>query len=227
MSKTIIIVDEGNQSEWLSALFESAGYRVQTFANSDAFLAAPLPDSPDCLLLDMGAPGASGLDLLRILTRRGDAPSVLVIGGDGDVSLAVEAMKLGAVDFLERPCRPATLLEAIGRACALEEQRRHSAEAERRATARLEALSTRLRQVLRGIAMGKPNKIIAYELGLSIRTVESYRAQLLVKLGVRTTAEAIRIALAAGVEPCSARSWPLTYLSSQPRPSSEMARWLA
>jgi two-component system response regulator FixJ len=212
MSKTIAIVDEGNRSERLSttALVESAGYRVQSFVSGDAFLAARLPNAPDCVVLDIRMTGASSLDLLRVLARRDDAPSVLVTTGNGDVPFAVEAMKLGAVDFLEKPCRPARLLKAIGLACALREQMRVSADAQRQAQARLEPLSGRLRQVLRGLIMGRPNKIMAYELGLSIRTVEAYRAQLLAKLGVRSTAEAIRIALAAGVDPYDAGSWPTT-----------------
>jgi two-component system, LuxR family, response regulator FixJ len=210
MSKTIAIVGGGNRSERLSitGLLELAGYRVQSFASGDAFLAAQLPKSPDCVVLDVRMPGASGLDLLRVLARQGDAPSVLVTGGNGDVSLAVEAMKLGAVDFLEMPCRPARLLRAIGLACALRKQMRISAEARRQAGAQLQPLSGQLRQVLCGILMGRSNKAMAFELGLSIRTVESYRAKLLAKLGVRTTAEVIRIALAAGIDPYDAGSWP-------------------
>ena len=108
-------------------------------------------------------------------------------------------MKLGAVDFLEKPLEPTALMAAIDHACALRTQPPGSQAPRREAVARVESLSARQRQVLRGIVNGQPNKIIAYEMGLSIRTVEAYRAQMLIKLGARSTAEAVRIALAAGL----------------------------
>jgi len=202
MTRTIAIVDQDRQSGGPSIflLVASAGYHVHSFADGKAFLAAELPQPADCVLLDMPLPGADGLDLLRALARRQDPPAIVVTSDSGDVALAVEAMKLGATDFLEKPCRPAVLLGAIDQACARREQLLLAAGAQRQAAARLAALSTRMRQVLRSVALGRANKVIAYELGLSVRTVEAYRAQMFAKLGVRTTAEAIRIAFAAGVE---------------------------
>lgn len=201
MTRTIAIVAEhGTTDLSLFRLVASAGYLVFNFADSQNFLAAELPRPADCVLLDIRSPGAKRLDLLRALAIFRDPPSVLVIAEDGDVALAVEAMKLGAADVLERPCPPEKLLEAIEHACALRERSLHAAEARRSAAARVTSLPLRLRQVLRGIVMGRANKAIAHELALSIRTVEAYRAQLFVRLGVRSTAEAVGIALAAGLD---------------------------
>jgi two-component system response regulator FixJ len=224
MTKAIAIVDDDDgERRSTASLLESAGYCVQAFASAAAFLAARLPKSPDCVVVDMRMPGASGLELLRAVMRRDDRPCVLVTSGDVDVSLAVEAMKLGAADFLERPYPPTALLEAIDRACALRDQKRLSAAVERQAAARLALLSERQRQILRGVVGGQPNKIIAYELGLSIRTVESYRAKLIAKLEVRSTAEAIRIAMAAGLDGDGAGFRPLAQLAC---PASRSAGWL-
>ena len=201
MTRTIAIVDEHRPADLSTfRLMASAGYLVFNFANPHAFLGTELPQPADCVLLDIPMPGAGRLDLLRALAILQDPPSVLVIADGGDVALAVEAMKLGAVDVLERPCPPEKLIEAIEHACMLRERLVRAAAARQRAVARVTSLPLRLRQVLRGVAMGRANKLIAYELALSTRTVEAYRAQLFVKLGVRTTADAIKIAVAAGLD---------------------------
>jgi two-component system response regulator FixJ len=210
MTRAIAIVGEGRASADLSTfrLVASAGYLVFNFANAAAFLATDLPQPADCLILDIRMPGAGRLDLLRALAIVQDPPSVLVIADRGEVALAVEAMKLGAVDVLERPCPPEKLIEAIAHACTQREQSLRDAEARRRAVTRVTSLPRRLRQVLHGIAMGRGNKLIAYELALSIRTVEAYRAQLFVRLGVRSTAEAVRLAVAAGIDRLAADARP-------------------
>ncbi|HYI47786.1 MAG TPA: response regulator [Allosphingosinicella sp.] len=201
ISRTVAIVDDDDAVRHsASLLIERAGHRVLTFASGDAFLAARLPDHLDCVILDMQMPGRSGLDVLSVLAGRDNAPSVLVLTGHGDITLAVEAMRLGAADFLEKPCVPAALLAAIDSASELRAHSWISDEANRETAARLGSLSERQRQVLRGILKGQPNKVIAWELGLSVRTVESYRAQLLIKLGARSTADAVRIALAGGLD---------------------------
>lgn len=191
----IAVVDDDDGAR-LSAqwLLEGEGHRVLPFADGEGFLASPLLGRVGCVLLDMRMPGLGGLDVLRALAGREDGPSALVMTGHGDVAMAVEAMKLGALDFIEKPYQPAGLLQAIARASACQARR----GARRAAAARVEGLSPRQRAVLSGIAAGRPNKIIAYQLGLSVRTVEAYRAQLFERLGVRSTAEAVRVALAAG-----------------------------
>jgi two-component system response regulator FixJ len=197
--KVIAIVDDDDMvRRSTAALLERAGYSVRAFESGDAFLAAQLSGESDCVLLDMRMPGTDGLDVLKALGAREAMPQVLVLTAHGAVAEAVEAMKLGAADFLEKPYPAEALLGAIGR--ALESRTTgKAATADASAVAKVGLLSQRQKQVLGGILKGQPNKIIAYELGLSIRTVEAYRAQLLEKLGVRGTAEAVRLAIAAGM----------------------------
>ena len=186
-------------------LLERAGYRVLPYVSGDAFLAAEMPDRLDVALLDMHMPGRNGLEVLRVLAARDDAPAVLVLTGHGDIAMAVEAMKLKAADFLQKPYPPLALLEVLEDALAARELLRAARTPNCRARALVEALPPRQRQVLTGIVRGLANKTIAWELGLSVRTVEDYRAQLLERLGVRCTAEAIRIGLDAGINSSGAK----------------------
>jgi two-component system, LuxR family, response regulator FixJ len=191
----IAIVDDDDGAR-LSAqwLLEGEGYRVLPFADGEGFLASPLLKRVSCVLLDIRMPGMSGLDVLRALAERDDGPAAIMLTGHAGIPVAVAAMKLKAADFLEKPPKPADLLAAVAKATASRAARGRCSAAR----ALIDALPARQRQVLAGIASGNPNKIIAWEMGLSVRTVESYRAQLLGRLGVRSTAEAVRIALAAG-----------------------------
>jgi two-component system, LuxR family, response regulator FixJ len=195
----VAVVDDDDgarlSAEWL---LESEGYRVVPFADGEAFLESRLLPLVACVLLDMRMPGLTGLDVLRALAGRQDAPAVLVLTGHADIAMVVDAMRLQATDFIEKPYRPEVLLQAVESASALGVRSRATRARSREARALIDGLPERQRQVLAGIARGNPNKIIAWQLGLSVRTVESYRAQLLEKLGVRSTAEAVRIALAAG-----------------------------
>jgi two-component system response regulator FixJ len=198
-SKTVTIVDADDAiGAFTTALLERAGYRVKVFRSCEAFLAAEPTSDSGCVLLDMRTPDEAGLGLLRTLRSRETMPPVVLLSAEGDIREAVEAMKLGAADCLARPCLPTSLLEAIGHAVNSGPKKK-AAAMDRDAEAKIAALSQRQLQVLKGILKGKPNKIIAYELGLSMRTVEAYRAELLKKLGVRGTAEAVRLALAAGI----------------------------
>jgi two-component system response regulator FixJ len=201
----IAIVDDDDAVRVSTArLLQTAGHRVHSFASGDEFLAAGLPDGLNCVLLDMRMPGLSGLDVLRAIGDQDNPPAVLMLTGHGDIPLAVEAMKLGAIDFIEKPYVPGKLLSAIESASELYAQAQEVHAGSREAEKLVESLSERQRQVLEGIVRGRPNKIIAYELSLSIRTVEAYRAQMLDKLGVRSTAEAVRIAISAGMAAHSA-----------------------
>jgi two-component system response regulator FixJ len=203
----IAVVDDDKAARLSTAWFlEGEGYRVQTFASGDAYLAAPLAERPDCTLLDMRMPGRSGLEILRVLAARCDAAPVLMLTGHGDVAMAVAAMKLNAADFILKPYVPTALVDSIERALKRGEQARAALAVDRNARAVVEGLSERQRQVLAGIVRGDPNKVIAWELGLSVRTIEAYRAQLFVKLGVRSTAEAVRMALAGGLEDVARRA---------------------
>jgi two-component system response regulator FixJ len=196
----IAIVDDDDAVRLSTAgLLMGAGHKVESFTGGSEFLASDLPGDVDCILLDMRMPGLDGLAVMRALSERDIRLPILVLTGHGDVPMAVEAMRLGAVDFLEKPYPLPALLKAIVRACDTPPADARARALDRQAQARVAALSDRQRDILRGLLKGKPNKIIAWELGLSIRTVETYRAQMLEKLGVRGTAEAVRLAIAAGL----------------------------
>ena len=193
-----VVEDEEALNRTMTALLEHTGHRVRSFASGEAMLDdSDFLSQCDCVLLDINLPGMSGLDVLTLLQDHDDAPAVVVLTGAGDVPTAVEAMRLGALDFIEKPYRPTALLEAVEKAVGQTERRRAASAAGREATARLRQLSHRQRQVLAGIVDGLSSKVIADRLKLSVRTVEAYRAQLLAKLGARTTTDAVRVALAA------------------------------
>jgi two-component system response regulator FixJ len=199
-SRTIAIIDDDDAVRHSTAgLLRRAGHRVEAYTDGAEFLASDLPEDLACILLDMRMPGVDGLAVMRALVQRGVSSPILVLTGHGDIPMAVEAMRLGAVDFLEKPYPAQDLLQAIGRVLMAGPGTK-GGTADPEAVAKIARLSQRQQQVLKGILRGQPNKIIAYELGLSIRTVEAYRAQLMEKLGVRGTAEAVRMALAAGLD---------------------------
>ena len=193
----IVDDDEAVRSSTAS-LLTRAGFAVKVFENGDDFLSTELFEPVTCILLDMRMPGSNGLAVMRALDARGESPAVIVITGHGEVSLAVEAMKLGAYDFLEKPYEAEALLARI------EDARKSRANAhvgggvKAKAAALVADLSGRQREVLQGVVRGLQNKVIAFELALSVRTVEAYRAQLLHRLGCRGTADAVRLAIAAG-----------------------------
>ncbi len=181
------------------ALLRKSGVEAVTFASGDLFLADARLDRFSCILLDVRMPGQDGLAILRELRKRTEPPPVIMITGHGDIAVAVGAMRLGAVDFMEKPYEPSHLLRAIQGAFASRAQSQDFHNHHRATVALVAKLSKRQRQVLKGVLRGEPNKIIAFGMGLSIRTVEAYRAQLLEKLGVRSTAEAVRIAIGSGL----------------------------
>ena len=194
-----VVDDDEPVRQSTAALLKKSGIAVEQFASGDAFLATSSPDRFSCILLDLRMPGSDGLSVLRQLGQGISSPPVLVITGHGEVEAAVEAMKLGAHDFLEKPYAPHDLLKAIDAATAKGRETLEAQAIREKASALVASLTERQIQVLHGIVKGNMNKIIAHELGLSVRTVEAYRSELLDKLGVRGTAEAVRVALAAGM----------------------------
>jgi two-component system response regulator FixJ len=199
-SYLVAIVDDDDAVRQSTAgLLRRAGHRVESYTGGAEFLASDIPPSLGCIILDMRMPGMDGLAVMRVLRDRGVTAPVLVLTGHGDVPLAVEAMRLGALDFLEKPYPPAALLDAISHAGAAPLSGPGGLPVNKQAEAKVARLTERQRAVLLGILKGQPNKIIAWELGLSIRTVEAYRSQMLAKLGVRGTAEAVRLAISAGM----------------------------
>lgn len=177
---------------------KTSGFDVRAFPSGDAFL-KERPDDPGCVLLDVRMPGADGPAVQRTLRERGLAWPVLVMTGHGDTATAVAAMKNGAVDFLEKPFSRDHLLAALADAFARLEHLRHEGAEARDARVLVNALTPRERDVLDGLARGRPNKTIGHELGISPRTVEIHRAHLMAKLDAASLSDALRIAFAAGL----------------------------
>ncbi|MBI2262740.1 MAG: response regulator [Caulobacterales bacterium] len=193
-----VIDDDDGLRRALAFLLDVNGVPARFYDSANAFLESSAIE-PGCILTDVRMPGLSGLELVRELKDRGvDAP-VIVMTGHGDIALAVEAMKAGAVDFIEKPFSDDVLLAAIRGALERVGAEGVSGAARQAAEGRLAELSPRERDVLAGVIQGKLNKQIAYDLEISPRTVEIYRANLMSKTGARNIAELMRIALAAGL----------------------------
>ena len=192
-----VIDDDARLREALAFLLEVNGIKARFYETGNAFLDA-LPVEEGCLLTDVRMPGITGLELVRELKRRSIDLPVIVMTGHGDISLAVEAMKAGVSDFIEKPFNDEVLISALHAACERRKDKTGPAAARQAAELRLASLSPREREVLTGVVEGKLNKIIAFELDISPRTVEIYRANLMSKTGARNISELMRIALAAG-----------------------------
>ncbi|CAN7520243.1 response regulator transcription factor [Pararhizobium sp. LjRoot235] len=190
---TVIIVDDDAAvREALSELILSAGFQPVSFASTQEVLHAGVLDSPGCLILDVRMPGASGLHLQHHLARSGNLKPIIFLTGHGDIPMTVEAMKAGAVDFLTKPVRDQTLLDAVIAGIALDATRRASAVVVRRNIERLETLTHREREILREVARGRLNKQIAFDLGISEVTVKLHRANVMRKMEAGSIGELIR-----------------------------------
>lgn len=199
-SRLIHLVDDDEAiRRSASFMLRTSGYLVKTYVSGVEFLANASEAAPGCILLDVRMPGMDGLQVQQALKEQHILFPVVVMTGHGDVSVAVQAMKAGAVDFIEKPVERAVLLGAMEQAFDRIEQagKRHARAEE--ANARLAALTSREMEVLQGLVRGHPNKTIAYDLGISPRTVEIHRANLMTKLEVASLSEALRIAFAAGL----------------------------
>jgi two-component system response regulator FixJ len=199
--KTVIHVidDDAAMRDSLAFLLDVNGFKPQVYESADAFLGAAGRAALNCVISDIRMPGLNGIELVRKLKGEGSSCPVILITGHGDVALAVEAMKAGAVDFIEKPFDDAALLGAIRSALDALPDNRTGSSAKNEAEARLAELSPRERDVLQGLVAGKINKVIAHDLSISPRTVEVYRANLMAKTGARSMSELMRIALAAGL----------------------------
>lgn len=201
VDKTVvhIIDDDAAIRDSLAFLLDVNGFQPEVFESSAAFLGNVASNTPACIVSDIRMPGMNGIELVRKLKSDGIACPVILITGHGDVALAVEAMKAGAVDFIEKPFDDAVLLGAIQSALQAGTAIQGDSSAKTEAQARLAELSPRERDVLQGLVAGKINKVIAHDLSISPRTVEVYRANLMAKTGARSVSELMRIALAAGL----------------------------
>ncbi len=194
-----VIDDDEALRDSLAFLLRTADIEVRTYASAVAFLDA-VPDArASCVITDVRMPGMSGIDLLRRLQELKIGMPVIVITGHGDVPLAVEAMKIGALDFLEKPFDDDVLLTSVRSALSRQDgkTKRHTERAE--IESKLAALSNRERDVLGGLVAGRANKQIAYDLGISPRTVEIYRANLMNKMQAGSLSDLVRMALVVGI----------------------------
>ena len=204
-----VVDDDDGVRRSVDFLLSNAGYEVRRWDNAEGFLKHSDKLTSAVALLDVRMPGMDGLQLQRKMQCEGFNFPVIVLSGHGDITMAVQAMQAGAIDFLEKPVDRQHLLDAVARGfetMANSEQQRSRTEW---ATAQIGRLTLREREVLDGLACGYPNKTIAYDLGISARTVEVYRANIMEKLAVTSFADALRIAFAAGLG--SQKTWLETH----------------
>jgi two-component system response regulator FixJ len=194
-----VIDDDDAVRQSLEFLLRTAGFTVRSFESAKAFLEIMPELRSGCIITDVRMPGLSGIDLLRRVKELGVDIPVIMITGHGDISLAVEAMKIGAADFLEKPFDDDQLLAALRATLS-----RDAGMAERNVELakiheKLSTLSNRERQVLEGLVAGSANKTIAFDLGISPRTVEIYRANLMTKMAANSLSDLVRMAMMAGI----------------------------
>lgn len=198
---TVFVVDDDQAMRTsLQWLIESTGMSVQTYASADAFLASHYPGRAGCLLLDVRMPGMSGLELQGYLTRAGYRLPVILITGHGDVTMAVKAMKAGAMDFIEKPFHDEDLLRSIRNALEFDQKHRASRSAQAEIVLRLAELTPREHEVMAMVTDGKANKEIAASLGVSAKTVEAHRARVMEKMRAESLAELVRMAMLTASE---------------------------
>jgi len=194
-----IVDDEDAIRRSASFMLKTSGFDVQSWPSGVAFLKEVRNVESGCILLDVRMPQMDGLEVQQALSASGVSMPVIVLTGHGDIGIAVRAMKAGAIDFIEKPFEKAKLLEAIEAGFAQLGDKAGRAARTHDALTVIAGLTDRERDVLEGLAQGLPNKTIAFDLGISPRTVEVHRANLMTKLSVRTLSDALRLAFAAGL----------------------------
>jgi two-component system response regulator FixJ len=195
-----VVDDDEAIRQALCALFDSVAIEARAYASASDFLDAASPGMKGCLVLDVRMPGMSGLDLQRVLNERGVPIPIIVISGHGDVAVAVRAMKAGAVDFLLKPFNEQDLLDSVLAALSLSDQASRRTRARQEAAAKFAKLTPREREILTLIMECKPNKLIAFDLNISEKTVDVHRFNIMHKTGARNLPELIQLRLLAGEE---------------------------
>lgn len=195
-SPLIYVVDDDEAfRDSLRWLLEGAGYRVEAFAQAESFLASFQPGAGACLVLDVRMPGRSGLELQEEMVRQGHVIPIIFVTGHGDVPMAVNAVKNGAFDFIEKPFKDQALLTLIENAVSLNVSALEGEAQRLSAVTRLSLLTQREREVMELVVAGRKNKQIADELGISIKTVEVHRARMMEKTGATSVAELVQLTL--------------------------------
>lgn len=189
----LIVDDDAEVRGALKELMESVDLEAADFASAKELMEAEIPDRAGCLVLDVRMPGGSGLDLQQQLSAKGKGKPVIFLTGHGDIEMSVQAMKAGAVDFLTKPVRDQTLLDAVTAGIELDVSQRLAAQVASAHAENHSRLTPRERQVFRAVALGRLNKQIAYELGISVVTVKLHRSSVMRKMEARTAGELIRI----------------------------------
>ena len=196
-----VVDDDEAVRDSLMALLDAVGLKAEGYGSAQDFLDAYDTSQPGCLVLDVRMPGMSGLALQKKLTASQFRVPVIIITGHGDIPMAVEAMKAGAVDFIEKPFRQDALLDGIRRALAQCAPAPRGEATSAELIERFAQLTPRERDVLERLVIGEPNKVIAFKLGISPRTVEIHRARVMAKMEARSLSQLVRMALAAGIDP--------------------------
>jgi FixJ family two-component response regulator len=191
-SRVIVVDDDARVREALVELFMSAGFQPACFASVKELLDADVMDGPGCLILDVRLPGASGLDLQHHLAQSGNSKPIIFLTGHGDIPMTVQAMKAGAVDFLTKPVRDQTLLDAVKIGIERDAVQRAEARIARLFVERYKTLTRRERQVMCAVAMGQLNKQIAYDLKISEVTVKLHRSNAMHKMQLSSVVELFR-----------------------------------
>ncbi len=192
-----LVDDDAAVRRSVGFMLKTSGFRVESYEAGIELLKNSSTLEDGCVLLDIRMPGMDGLQVQQALQEKGVVLPVIIMTGHGDVGLAVKAMKAGAVDFIEKPFAKEALISSIDEGFRRLSRKEATDDRKRDADMRLQSLTPRERDVLDGLAQGLPNKTIAYDLGISPRTVEIHRANLMIKLGVRSLSETLRIAFAA------------------------------
>jgi FixJ family two-component response regulator len=190
----VLIVDDDERIRTaLQELLLSVGIDSACFASTRELLDSDVPDRPGCIILDVRMPGASGLDLQSYLATNGDTKPIIFLTGHGDIDMTVRAMKAGAIDFLTKPVRDQTLLDAVAAGIARDTAQQAAARVIKQHTARLATLTPRERQVFREVAQGRVNKQIAFNLGISEITVKLHRSNVMRKMKATSVGDLIRV----------------------------------
>ena len=193
---TVFVVDDDEAvRQSLQLLAESVGYPVRAFGSAAEFLESYRPDQPGCLVLDIRMRGMSGLELQDWLAAQGLSLPIIFVTGHGDIPMAVQAMRAGAVDFIEKPYRDQELLDRIQQAIELDEQRRQQDHRRQQVSDRLDLLTPREREVMEHVVAGETNKQIAGALGISLRAVEAHRARVMERMAASSVAQLVQMVM--------------------------------